>query len=633
MKRGRVAVLCALLVAGAWEGLRLRDRGAVLPAQLTWDELVADLSASFAPDVVVAQRSDAPVQIGGLQPAPESDIAGGRRQAVIAPAPSHLRWQTQVPPDAHLTASIALDDTGSDTAAPVRFEVLIDGAPRFTRVLDRAAGAEQRRWIDVDIDLASEAGRAVPIELRTTAVGEGSAAARPGWARVRCVRRNRRTRQPASSGPNVILVIVDTLRADRVGACGGTPTRTPALDAFAAGGAAFTQMTAQSSWTLLSVPSMLSGLHPRSHGVWGEMNPANAPPNLDATYLADEVTTLAETAADAGITTMAIVTNPVVSRSTNILQGFESVIEYGQEKTFDPEGRSEDYAPASLVNRQFVDWLRRNRRHRFFAYLHFMEPHGPYRPHPEFRPPLPAQPLDVAARAGQPMPFMQRMQKGGPPPTVDDIAYLSALYDGDVRSWDAAFGQLRESLQRTGVLEHTIVVVTSDHGEEFFEHGQLRHGTQLFDETTHVPLVIVGPGIAPQRIGLQAQGIDLFPTIAARLGATPPPQLPGQDLFAAPDERMAVSELAVGTAGEQVSARTPRGKWISRPLAQTGVYFDLQADPGERTPHATHPHATVLQRGLESWRGGVRHPPHATARRGADPDAIRQRLRALGYLE
>src|SRR5262249_10179848 len=154
---------------------------------------------------------------------------------------------------------------------------------------------------------------------------------------------------------------------------GATPSPSPTLDAFARRGLRFEQTIAQASWTMPSVASVLTGLHPRVHGVTGG---DDGPPGSKHTFLPDAVTTLAEEASRAGITTLAVSANPLVSRGTNYAQGFETFVEFGIK---DGQNRN-NWMPATAVNKEFLDWLAANRGYRFFGYLHYMEPHHPYAP-------------------------------------------------------------------------------------------------------------------------------------------------------------------------------------------------------------------------------------------------------------
>jgi arylsulfatase A-like enzyme len=449
------------------------------------------------------------------------------------------------------------------------------------------------------------------------------------------VREQWRDRQAASpERPNLLVLLVDTLRADVLGCYRAAPSPSPVLDALAARGLVFDEAVAQASWTLPSVASIFTGLLPQSHGVvgdsrqWGDVQPD--PARDDPAFLADELVTLAEQAQRAGITTVGVASNPVVSRGTNLAQGFETFLELSGARTGTRWARAED------VNGRFVAWLRRNRDLRFLAYLHYMDVHDPYEPPDGFRPPAPPG-LRPALAAGKVGTFAAAINWRGAPRLADpEIAHLRALYAGGVRYWDAQLERLLAALAEAGVLERTIVVVTADHGEAFQEHGKLKHGIHLYEELIRVPLVVAGPGIAPGRAAVQAQGIDLLPTLAARLAVPAPPGLPGQDLLAAPEARPAVSSTRWGarpdgTSGDLVAVRAGGWKLIEAPGTAHAEVYDLRRDPRERENLAAAGGERERLAALLAGVAATAAPPPRVAH-GRDP-RLEDKLRALGYVE
>jgi arylsulfatase A-like enzyme len=178
------------------------------------------------------------------------------------------------------------------------------------------------------------------------------------------------------------------------------------------------------------------------------------------------------------------------------------------------------------------------------------------------------------------------------------------------------------------------VIVTADHGEEFQDHGKLTHGPHLYDELLHVPLVVAGPGIGAGRVREQVQGIDFFPTVAAMLGVTPPPGLPGLDVMAGREPRPAFSETSLAILGDRggtlVSMRTSDWKLIHAPAVPRFELFDLTHDPAERTDRfAATPEGSRLVAELAAWRPA---PPPAALATEASP-ALQRQLKALGYVE
>ncbi len=604
-----------------------------LPPQMAIETVVDELLPPLPADAVVEPSAEA-ARPASLAPGGALGGGGGRPSLVVT-APSRVRMRVAVPPDAGVRFGVGVEGSKRREAdrSGVRFRLTVDGTEAFTDVLNPAARRRDRRWRDQVVDLAAWAGKTVDLVLETSADDPSMPlAGRPGWSHVRLTRTERRDRQRAApDARNVLVLLVDTLRADRVGAYGAGDAATPALDALARGGVVFRDAVAQSSWTLPSVATLLSGLPPRSHGARGDRihgaAPDGAPPQN--AFLADAVVTWPELAQRAGITTMGVSTNPLVSRATNVAQGFETFVEL----PFDPKART--WATAADVNRAFVDWVEANPGLRFAAWLHYMDVHDPYMPPERLRPPVPAglRPLVAQGRVNE---LAKPINRGAAPLLSPfEVAWLERLYAADVRAWDETLGQLLAALDRLGLRESTTIVVTADHGEEFQEHGRLKHGTQLYEETIRVPVILAGPGIAPAARTDTAQGVDLLPTVLPLLGIAPPPGLPGRDLLATTTPSPAVSEtsngiLRDGRAVELTATRSSTWKLIQAPAVQHEELYDLARDPGERDDlHAGHPQSTALRETFDAWAAAA---PAAPATGGSDA-ALSDKLRQLGYVD
>ena len=476
----------ALLVLGTVFWRTRARREFVLPAGLRVEQTVRDLTGVLDPGAVVAQRPEAPVRIRGIRPGRNTNPNAGYRTALIAPAPTLLRYRVAVPEQASLRFGAGVEPPDRiDPAAPgVRFTVRVDERRVFSRVLNPQAHRHDRKWTDERIDLGPWAGREVTLELSTDVDGPAeSIVGTPGWSGVRVVRAYERARQRAASDrPNVLVLLVDTLRADHLGCYGAGPSPSPNLDRLAERGLVFEQAIAQAPWTTPSVATILTGLHPRSHGVvaWPFSKPAARPEN-GSTVLPDLLPTLPARAAMAGITTVGVSANPLVSRTTNFARGFETFVEFEWNAERDATARADE------VNAAFLRWVGRNRGRRFLGYLHYMDVHEPYWPPAEFRPPVPDGVRSAVAR-GRLAGIAERVNwSTGPPLAAAEVQHLRNLYDGGIRFWDVELQRLLDGLTALGVRDSTIVVVTADHGEEFQEHGKLTHGPDLYDELLHVP--------------------------------------------------------------------------------------------------------------------------------------------------
>jgi hypothetical protein len=335
--------LAAAVLAAALGAERLRGWSRALPGMLVTEEIVAHLSDELPRDAVLAERAEDPVREGRLEPG-DRLRAGGHRPSLVLPPPARVRFRLDAPPDAVLRFAVGVDGARDrdPSLGGVRFSVAVNGRERWSRVVNPAARKDDRRWFDETIAL----GTAGPTEVVLATTAEDPSrrlAGTPGFGQVRLVRTVSRPRIPAAAGPNLLVLLVDTLRADRLGIGGAVPSPSPTLDALAAGGRVFEQAVAQSSWTLPSVATLLTGLHPRSHGALGS---AAGDRGARWGFLSDRVTTWPEAAGQAGITTFGVSTNPLVSRGSNLAQGFEGFVELpgirrrGRGRTRRPSTRS-----------------------------------------------------------------------------------------------------------------------------------------------------------------------------------------------------------------------------------------------------------------------------------------------------
>jgi arylsulfatase A-like enzyme len=394
----------------------------------------------------------------------------------------------------------------------------------------------------------------------------------------------------ALEGWNVLLITVDTLRADRVGFAGYEPAETPAMDGLAERGAAFLNAVASAPVTLPSHATILTGLYPPAHGA------------LDnGLYeLAEGVPTLAGVLAGRGYQTAGFIGAFVLAGKYGTARGFQ----HFDDELRGPRRMGHNYKErrAEEVTDAVLDWVReRDRARPYFAWAHYFDPHAPY-----------DSPGDFAYRfPGRP-------------------------YDGEIAYTDHQIGRLLDGLREDGALERTLIVLTADHGEAFGDGGELTHGLLLRGSTLRVPLVISAPGGLPR--GVRVEGTvstaDILPTVLELVGVETP-AVDGVSLVAvlggdAPPERAAYSEtrLPFDEYGWSMLAgvRTDGWAWVRAPRAEL---YDLEADPGEaNSVHARHPDVTAeLDAEVEAVLAGA----IASERAGA-PDAEElEALAALGY--
>jgi arylsulfatase A-like enzyme len=474
--------------------------------------------------------------------------------------------------------------------------------------------------------------------------------------------------------PDVVLILIDTTRADALGVYGAPPDASPSIDAFAKDAVVFDQHITSASWTRASTASLFSSLSPSSHAT--ETKNAALP---------GMVVTLAELMQSHGYATGGLPNNANVTGAQGFDQGFDWFPyepEYplgASESTYalsmysvarkawahvDKKKRVEDYyMPAEKQFAKAEKFIDANGKDRFFLFVHLMEPHDPYFTHPYNG--------EAYGRAEYP----------NPDPTLKD--HLHDLYRGEVKHADEEVGKFLAELKAKGLYDDAMVIVTADHGEEFFEHGGFWHGTTLYDEQIHVPLIVKLPHNerAGTRVPWQVRQIDVAPTIAEMAGFEPDQTWQGTNLFddhfdedlarmspPPPDDdpadatagatapawvaptwanhpgsREALSEQdfegyllkSLRADGHKVieARRLPAGNPRKMPDQSA---FDLMADPSEQQNLATGDH-------VPEWKGAMnarlqtlvddKMSKRVQAEGSAESSADCERLKQLGYMQ
>jgi len=398
------------------------------------------------------------------------------------------------------------------------------------------------------------------------------------------------TAAPRGERPNLVLISVDTLRPDFLGCYGHAGDVSPRIDALAARGVVFEDVTSSAPWTLPAHATMLTGMYPSTHGV-----------RTHEFALTEE--SLATWLGKAGYQTIAVVNSHNIGfPQYGLLRGFDAAewvpeMEVGSGGRMTP-GPIRNMA-ARIVKRALQDLERRDRSRPFFLFLHFYDVHTDFTPFPKW------EAKYVAPYEGPLTPITQdlnhariAMQLGNLTLTPADVDYLRQMYDAEIRTFDDRLGVLLDELEAQGLLESTIVALTSDHGEEYGEHGGLLHGRTHFQELVRIPLVLAGPGVpVGRRIGVPLHLVDLAPMLYALAGVPPPPRMDGLDASLAwreperlPARRFLFSEADhnnVTDQGEEVHdvKRMVRlGNLVLQYDTRDGrkELYDLSADPGEQ---------------------------------------------------
>jgi len=409
----------------------------------------------------------------------------------------------------------------------------------------------------------------------------------------------------------VLLVTIDTLRADHVGAYGG-PVPTPAIDALAREGVLLLEACTPTPSTGPAHASLFTGLHPWRHRV------------LDnAVLVPDELPRLAIWMRSAGFSTAAFVSSYIVHERFGFGRGFE-VYSFTPTEGYTWRGRPRDrfWTRGELVVDAAMAWITAHAGDRFFVWVHLFDPHSPYDPPAGFR---------VAKDASV------SLETKRVPPGVRDASHLAALiraYRGEVSYADAQVGRLVERLRALDLLDETAVVVSSDHGEGLGDHGLLEHGANLHDELVRVPLVLRAPGLPRgRRLAGSVQLEDLAPTILSLAGVPVPPGLDGVDLgpwlagAAEGSPRVAVVGQRKQYRGQpdRFFLRDWPRKWIGGKGGK-GREFRLDQDPLEQVGRVRVGLPEALQSAVERLEDAPAEPPLLD-------DEVRRALEALGYLD
>jgi arylsulfatase A-like enzyme len=408
----------------------------------------------------------------------------------------------------------------------------------------------------------------------------------------------------------VILVSIDTLRMDHLGCYGYERPTSPVLDAtLCRDGVVFEEAIAHAPSTLPSHASMLTGLLPVHHGASFAKERALAP----------EVVTLAERLAEAGYRTGSLNNGAQVNASWGLAQGFELYRSLRQDRM-------------DLVTTEALAWLdavlAEGERERIFLFLHTYEVHHPYTPSEADLAIFEQSRYRGYLGRGVGYKELQRINRGAAPMSPRDLEFIVDAYDAEIRSMDRGLEMLVEGLKQRGLYRDALIVFTSDHGEEFHEHGWVGwHSHTLYDELLRVPLVVKLPGnrAAARRVEYQVRLTDLVPTVLDLVGLPVPEHLDGTSLLPLVEGPPEGRRLAVSQRDNQVSASIRSRDW----KLWDGRLFNLAADPDEQFDvGAQHPDVVEA---LAARREAAMQDAAEGADVELDAETV-ERLRALGYL-
>jgi arylsulfatase A-like enzyme len=435
------------------------------------------------------------------------------RNTLYVRSPSKVTFEVSVPKEAQLHFGMGI----TEKHMPATFRVSVE-----SKELNETTVTDADTWVDKTVDLSAYGGRNVKITFETSAAKAGEVAL---WANPLLTIKARRDR------PNVLLYMIDTERADHNSLYGYARETTPFLKKLGEQGLVFEDCQVQATWTKPSVASLLTSLYSFTHGII-----------QDYDTIPKGATTLAEQLRAAGYVTAGIIANPFAGRLSGLQRGFDYVSEWAviQRYRKDAEDRGTDSA---AVNKIVFPWLEQHRDEPFFLYAHTTDPHAPYRPPAGFEEKF-ANPRDTTQFNNTYKSLVDKRSYGGGVVVSRALCRRDGVnpdkfiqeaidrYDGEILHNDRSLEQLVNKLKQLGILDNTLIVVVSDHGEEFWEHGWTAHGHSLYQELTHGVFVMWNPKLipTPRRVTETVQLIDVMPTVLDLLSLKVPNVVQGQSL-------------------------------------------------------------------------------------------------------
>jgi arylsulfatase A-like enzyme/Tfp pilus assembly protein PilF len=399
----------------------------------------------------------------------------------------------------------------------------------------------------------------------------------------------------STDGPNVLVITIDTLRADHLGCYGYKNIHTPNIDALAADGARFERAYTPVPITLPSHTVIFTGTYPTASGIH----------DFSANRLGAQSVTMASLLKEKGFTTGAVVASAVLDSRFGLNRGFDFYYDHFDFNRLEEANLDEMERPANMVADLALEWLAHNSQQPFFFWMHLYDPHYPYNP---------------------PAPFSAQ--------------YQSHPYDGEIAFADEQVGRVIEFLKAKGLYEKTLIVLSGDHGEGLGEHGEKTHGFFIYDSTLHIPLILRVPGAAhAKKIATPVSTADILPTVLAELSIPAPSQVQGISLMPELEDKP-----PGGSRGLYAETFLPRlhFNWSELRGIRFGKYqfieapkpelYDLEQDPGELRNLFPEKKAVAseMQGKLTALIRSYTPGTELAEKMPLDP-ALMERLRALGY--
>jgi arylsulfatase A-like enzyme len=541
--------------------------------------------------------------------------------SILADVPSTLSWKLRVPARARLTTEVSIDRSQSTVLAGRTCRARVESRPEGqapSLIADEVVvPGEAWQAIGVDLEPARPHAAELVFSVACDPAAPGVSLAGAARWKVPVVRR-----RDAAAPKNLLLVTVDTLRADHLGAYGYPRPTSPRIDELARRGLLFRSAETVQSATWPALTSLHTGLHPSAHGViWNGWKPR-------ARFV-----TLADLLHARGYETSAFLTN---------MKGTEHP---GFSRLFLARGGDQAEQDRAATEAA-VAQLERVRDRPFFLWVHLISPHADYAPPA----PYGVFASGTASSLGGRVTELVSARERGVMLTEADVAHVVGLYDGEIAYADALVGRLLDALRAQGLEERTLVVFAADHGEDLHEHNRyFFHSPSMYSSSLRIPLILALPGALPRgaRTDQPASLVDVAPTVLGLLGLPAPSTFQGVDLLSggAVPPRPARTAVFAETSGRIFSVSTPEWRLVYNPErlvpeAPGGPYpigrtelFDRRRDPREQgNVAALHPEVVQgLVAEIEAWRRRDLREGAADAVQTIDP-ATAEELRALGYI-
>jgi len=377
-------------------------------------------------------------------------------------------------------------------------------------------------------------------------------------------------RQLSGKRPNIIFILIDTLRADHVGCCGYRRSTTPNVDALAREGVLFNNAIVAAPWTLPSVASIMTSQYPCVLGIRDKMTVVN-----------DKFPMFSQVLKKHGYTTCGIVSHTLLSSQLGFARGFDR---YDEKSSLGHSGIS---SPA--VTSKAVSFVQQKHERPFFLFAHYFDPHFHYILHKQYDY-YPS--YNGIVRSGHPIGDIWRRRSDL---TADDIKYLVALYDSEISFTDEHIGMLLNEVKKRDLYDDSIIIITADHGEEFMERGWIGHTITLNQELIRVPLIMKFPGCEPKVVDSAVGLIDIIPTLSSYLGFETDDNLEGEALNLSQADSIKSRPVFSETFNPQIhqpgfvkpvafrSIVLGKHKLIYDEVKRMGRIYDLSSDPDERS--------------------------------------------------